>query len=172
MTHYEFQSQMVRLVNQWKHAFSEERTRLIFEAVSDMDLSWFTKLCNHMIGDMRYAPLVKDFREAAYKQRSSLKSQEILDSISTWDNFNEKWEPQCWDCGDSGELECWKLPAKIYRKQFRCPCPKGFQSKLQNIWGTEFESRYELEPWGEPVSAARVDSYKNQWRQILAKWKK
>lgn len=53
-------------------AFSTERTKLIWGAVSQFDAKWFEKVCSEFIGTLRYPPLLPDFQEKASVERERL----------------------------------------------------------------------------------------------------
>ncbi len=86
MTQFEFAQEFARLIETFgARAFPEERNKLIWKQVSDMDIVWFKTLCDRMIGDMRQPPMVPDFREAAYKERQARFSRDIEGASKSWD---------------------------------------------------------------------------------------
>lgn len=86
MLPHEFQGQMKRLEETFTvRAFPANRVELIWKQVSDMDIAWFTHLCDRMVGDMRQPPLVPDFREAAYKERQARFGREVDSASRSWD---------------------------------------------------------------------------------------
>lgn len=85
MTQFEFTHNFTRLINTFgARAFPEERTKLIWKQICDMDTAWFSKLCDRIIGDMRQPPMVPDFREAAYKERQSRFNKEVDNTTREW----------------------------------------------------------------------------------------
>src|SRR5260221_7380531 len=86
MLPFEFEGQMKRMIDVFgKGAYPGERVALIWKQVCDMELPWFARLCDRMIGDMRQAPLVSEFREAAYKERQTKFNRETEDATKRWD---------------------------------------------------------------------------------------
>jgi len=71
MTDYEFKTQMQRLSDAFpSHYSSQQRTKLIFERVKDLDLGWFRKLVDRIIltNDPRF-----NFDEASRGERLARK---------------------------------------------------------------------------------------------------
>ena len=73
MNQSEFQFQITRIMNTFgKTAFTEERVKLIWSSVKELDDDWFLKTCDHFLATMRQAPLPNDFFESAGKERERL----------------------------------------------------------------------------------------------------
>lgn len=170
MTQIEFMGQFRRLIETFgSKAFPEERNRLIWKHLCDMDAGWFERLANNMIGDMRHAPLLKDFREAAVKERSANRNAQMIQNLPTWENFDPTAGPGCYDCGDEGYIETWKLPAKVYSRRFRCICARGGNQPNLALWEPRFGQFYEFEPWGYPTSSNQATAIRRDWRALFAK---
>jgi hypothetical protein len=71
MIHNSFLLQIRRLEKNWPNSFSAERIKIIWEAVKDLEESWFQKLVTDMIANSRSAPLPVEFIDsaAAYKKK-------------------------------------------------------------------------------------------------------
>jgi hypothetical protein len=70
MTDIDFNTQYQRLVKHFgKTAMSEEKAILIWREVREYDASWFGRVIDHMIGNLRQAPIMVDFREWISKER-------------------------------------------------------------------------------------------------------
>lgn len=84
MTFQEFQPGMQRLTKTWERVYSEERVRIIFEAVRDLNSSWWSKTVDGFIGYSRQAPLMPEIMERVSEERERLreiqKRQESADS--------------------------------------------------------------------------------------------
>ena len=66
LSHSDFITQMDRVIEQFGiKAFSQERSRLIFREVQDITVFQFRKICDDFLMGSKWAPLPKDFREAA-----------------------------------------------------------------------------------------------------------
>lgn len=62
MTQEAFKLQMDRLKGVYgERAYPEERLRLVFNAVKKMPDAWMENTANHFIGDLKQAPMLKDF---------------------------------------------------------------------------------------------------------------
>lgn len=70
MTWEFFESEMKRMSENFgKAGYSNERVKLIWREVKDLDDNWFSRLVDSFIGDCRQAPLVPEFRNAASEER-------------------------------------------------------------------------------------------------------
>lgn len=85
MNSIQFTGQFNRLIETYgKKAFPEERNKLIWKQLADMDADWFTRLVDKMIGDLRHAPMLADFRDAANRERKRLFDQEVNEATREW----------------------------------------------------------------------------------------
>lgn len=69
----EFDIQMARITGTFGEGrvYSRERLALIWKAVNDLSAHSFSRIVDHFISNARYAPLPKDFQEAAYAERKN-----------------------------------------------------------------------------------------------------
>lgn len=67
-----FKQQVDRLNAQFNRAFSEEKTALLWREVSEMSDDWMRITVDKFIGDCRYAPMLKEFREEVAVSRERL----------------------------------------------------------------------------------------------------
>ena len=117
-----FANQINRLAKQFSSAFSEERVKLIWREVGQLSDEWFETLVDRFIGDLRQAPLLPDFREAASIERDRLweieKKTQKEHSVELSPTF------RCSYCKDRGVYVC------IHNREralyaFRCHCERG-----------------------------------------------
>ncbi len=70
MMPFEFDAQMNRMKGAFKPAdFTEERLKLIWRGVQDLDLEEFEAIVDNFISSSRHAPLPKDFQDASRAAR-------------------------------------------------------------------------------------------------------
>lgn len=103
-------------------AFGTERGVLIWKAVEDLSEEEFVRVIDHMISSFRYAPLPKDFFEAARAEKSKrLTFHEDLPYVI-----------QCEDCQDCGHIF---ITADDGTATWAyCHCGEGFrQMDIQNL---------------------------------------
>lgn len=73
MTEAQFTTQLNRLAETFgKAAYGTERARLIWFEVKDLDATWFMRSVDELIGTMRQAPLMTEFREKVSIERERL----------------------------------------------------------------------------------------------------
>lgn len=65
MTKEEFNSQTERLKSTWPTSFPDEKIKLIWTAVYQNDVKWFTKVVTDILSNNRQAPLPQEFIHAA-----------------------------------------------------------------------------------------------------------
>lgn len=118
MTDLEFDMAMRRVTETFpnKGAYTEERLKLIFKATRSLPAHAFNRIVDHFVANSRYAPLPKDFLEAAAKERVHLG-----ESIRQWTSpppIACKW------CNDGGVME---VEGKQTRNEYfiRCGCEAG-----------------------------------------------
>jgi len=71
MTLAQFKMEMSRLINCYpKASFPTDRQKLIYQECRELDQITFAKMVDYFIGDFKFAPLLKDFREVRSKLRS------------------------------------------------------------------------------------------------------
>ena len=105
-------------------SYPEERLRSIWRACKDLPDDSFRWIVSTFIDTQKYAPLPKDFKELAYREKVRL-------GIQTKEAETKPFkEANCKECGDSGNLfvvrrenhEPW---AKWERGMMRCYCEVG-----------------------------------------------
>lgn len=79
MNETDFNSQIDRLKGSWPSSFPAEKVKLIWTAVYQLPIKWFTKLVTDMIANNRMAPLPAEFILAANQKTK----QEYFGSIPT-----------------------------------------------------------------------------------------
>lgn len=73
MTSHEFNTQINRLKDCFTdRSYSDERMKVIWREVQDLDGKWFAKVVDRFIGECRQAPLMTEFREEIAKERERL----------------------------------------------------------------------------------------------------
>lgn len=89
-----FRAQISRIVATFgKASFSEERISLIYSCVQGLSADEFTRVTNLVISEHRYAPLPKDFSEAAAKVRKNRVDHGILGISKKLDQIFESGLP-------------------------------------------------------------------------------
>lgn len=89
MTPPEFDIQMRRVLSTFDtKTYSKERLALIWGAVSDLSAHSLSRIVDHLLATSRYAPLPKDFSEAAYAERKSAFDRTVREAASprNWQN--------------------------------------------------------------------------------------
>jgi hypothetical protein len=77
MIENDFKTEINRLVDTYgKTSFGTERLRLIWLEVQDLPGPWFRGVVSGMIGGLRQAPMVPDFRDAAASERERTRQAE------------------------------------------------------------------------------------------------
>lgn len=71
-----FVSQMERLKQQFKQAYSEERMKILWREVQDITDLAFERMVDRFLGECRVPPLVPEFREQVAKDRETAWSYE------------------------------------------------------------------------------------------------
>lgn len=85
MTQFDFARHFDRLIQTFgARAFPEERNKLIWQQLCDMDDDWFGRLVDKMIGDLRQPPMLPDFRDSANRERKRIFDQEVNDVTREW----------------------------------------------------------------------------------------
>jgi hypothetical protein len=85
MLDHEFAEQFDRLSKTYgTRAFPSERVQLIYNAVIGSDYDWFKQLTSQIIGSMRHAPMLPDFRDAALRERKTRFDQEVSRAADKW----------------------------------------------------------------------------------------
>jgi len=88
MTPAEFQVQVGRLSETFgKNAYGSERIALIWKEVSLLSNETFIRIVDRFVGELRQAPLLPDFREAASKEREQLWGQKKQEERVTAKEF-------------------------------------------------------------------------------------
>lgn len=83
MTKEEFATQMDRLRDTFGDAmYSKERVKLMWRELGDFSCEWFERTIDGLIGSMRIAPLIGDFRESALQERERMRERERRDQAS------------------------------------------------------------------------------------------
>jgi hypothetical protein len=79
MTPPEFDVQMNRITATFGEGkvYNRERLALIWKAVNDLTAHSFSRIVDNFIASSRYAPLPKDFQEAAYAERKNSFNREV-----------------------------------------------------------------------------------------------
>lgn len=89
MLDIEFQPQMQRLIEVFgKNNFSSERLKIIFKAISEIDLRSFKFLIDDFISKSRQAPLPHEFVEAVWKLKQRNFNQLTQIAASKWETEN------------------------------------------------------------------------------------
>lgn len=91
MQHHEFMAHFDRLKENWgKNNFSPEKVAIIWKAVRDLEVEWFSRLVDRMVATVRQAPMPVDFMEAAMREKKVAFDHETQLAAERWDsgNFN------------------------------------------------------------------------------------
>lgn len=89
MTRSEFEEQFQRLIKTYgQKDFPPERIKLVWEETNFLVHDRFRKMVDYFIGEFKYAPLLKDFREYVVKLREEIwaktKEQEAKNAKDFW----------------------------------------------------------------------------------------
>ena len=134
MSKEQFDIQIRRLIDCYgDKTFNDQRLMQFFTAVKDLPYLRFVRIVDHIIRNQRYAPLPKDFYEAARGERNAMHSE---NRYTTDSGFNHRYEPDCPLCGDTGELDVVeKGDPNKHTWVIACKCRKGAES----VWHTKHE---------------------------------
>jgi hypothetical protein len=118
MTDEFFRSQLIRVSEQFgAKAITAERSRMIWHVTKDLHEGAFMRIVDHFLASFRYAPLPKDFIEAALRERAGMSQARFQEQSSSR-------EPQCNKCCDAGVFEVsHDMSGKIVF--VRCSCDAG-----------------------------------------------
>lgn len=160
----QFQLQIQRLESAFpgKH-FSGQRVDLIWSAVCFLDIDSFMKIVDNMISSFRFAPLPKDFADAAKEERN--KETKWLSQDER--NKIEATPIKCRQCFDSGIVylknqhgtEVWS----------RCNCELGITNpSLLPIYSPQWPNhklqRFPSEDW-IPKEIGTLENLMNGWNE-------
>lgn len=127
-----FQAQMNRLAETFggQH-YKRERVELIWREIGSFHDSWLTRTIDRFIGELRQAPLVSEFRDAASqereRQRETQKQQE-KESVAR----DYRFSYACDYCKDNGVyVAIHNTEKSLYG--FRCHCVRGEQDPRTQI---------------------------------------
>lgn len=83
----EFDLQMNRITGTFGDGkiYGRERIAAIWRAVSDLTQSSFSRIVDNFIASARYAPLPKDFQEAAYTERRNDFNRDVKGAARSMD---------------------------------------------------------------------------------------
>lgn len=135
MTPIEFDQAMSRLTLSFpQSSYSGERLKLIWEKCSWMTARSFERIVGNFIAGNRYAPLPKDFIDAAIKERQALGERKDMAPPTPI---------ACHWCNDGGVCEVMR---KADGEEFfcRCGCQTGRDSIQQQLpqWSSSMESEF------------------------------
>ena len=125
MTGDHFENQMIRMYDLFgKKSYPQSRTDSIWNACRILPNESFTWMINIFIDSAKTAPLPKEFKELAYREKVRL-GIEIKEPET-----KPMRESLCKDCGDSGNLfvtrkETYEAWAKWPTAVIRCFCEAG-----------------------------------------------
>lgn len=145
MTYREFAEQLERLQNTFSdRAFPDERVKLIWDSVKNLDARDFKKIADVFIADSRQPPMVSDFRA----QASIVQGRNVI-FVDRWDGRPKSSCPYCYGLGvfiAQKESSCglWA---------FRCHCDAGINDPRKAIPHFRTEHRDEGFTW---VSGKRI----------------
>jgi hypothetical protein len=83
----EFDVQMNRITSTFGDGkmYSRERVEAIWKAVSDLSAHSFARIVDNFIASSRYAPLPKEFQEAAYAERKNAFNRDVTGAARAMD---------------------------------------------------------------------------------------
>lgn len=123
-----FDEQMKRLYSTFgEKSFSNERIRLIWNHVSDLPDNNFTRIVNHLLSTQRYAPLPKEFKEAAVAERKAMEGDKHSVPAIMTSNFKGDGSLQkvlagkydgCKNLFEAIELEKFRLKIKSSENEY------------------------------------------------------
>jgi hypothetical protein len=182
MTHPLFQEQMARLRTEFgAKAFTPGREQIIAKACKNLPDANFIRIVDHMLTTQRYAPLPKDFAEAAMRERHHI----------GYDDIDRRELPaipiKCPWCVDGGVVEV--MQKHTGEEYFaRCGCSAGRDSMHQALeqftWtgyrADEFllhkmqgerAKRWKPAKFDAEKAHASLEHMRNVWREKMRKSK-
>ena len=159
----DFRTQMERLEQTFgEKAFNKHRLALIQRTLYGLPFDSLRKIIDHMISSFRYAPLPKDFKEAASKERAALpkpKSDEVR--VMTFDCDT------CLDCG----FNAVRADGKYYFVRCRCDLGRATEFGFIPQWEMEYGRSMDLVPMRDIHGAWIPDgTEENDILQKADKW--
>lgn len=145
MTDFVFKKEMQRMYSLFgEKAYPQERLWSIWKACKDLPDDSFRWIVNTFIDTCKYAPLPKEFKELAYREKVRL-------GIEVKEPETKRFhECSCKDCGDSGNLfvvrkEQFEPWAKWPRGVIRCDCEVGRKRPASQgpIWNQAIGRSYD-----------------------------
>lgn len=105
MTWDQFEGQMARLKSVYtERAYPNERTKLLWSQVSDSDLEHFSKAVDRWIGELKFAPMLIEFREFYHDWMRQTVAERMLEK-----RLAISQDRACKYCGDEGQLLATRL---------------------------------------------------------------
>lgn len=143
MTPDQFKFQMHRLEDTFgAKNFTMERLELIERFCMWMSLGQFSHICDHFISSFRYAPLPKDFKDAAIREKKNSFEKEVLSTELPFSeglpSFLEKQYPGCKTLIEAVEVQV--LKSKV-AKALNGDVPK------EPVWPKEIQIRQQASKW-------------------------
>lgn len=120
MTQQEFQSEMARLVEQFKGSYSQARTELIWREVRDQSPGWWKKAVDTLLGDCRQAPLLPEVRTLVGVERE--KRHQGQNRAQSW---QAPTNAVCRTCSDTGVIRALHKGLGMGPYAFKCNCQAG-----------------------------------------------
>lgn len=145
-------------------AFSADRVRRIYQLIGDLPPEAIAEIVSGFIDNSRYAPLPKDFLEAAkeWKKQYHLKTGQFWGYQS---RQTVQPEIECQRCLDAGLLHI-QVPDGDY-SLCRCDCTAGVQTTSQlPVWSADMASLFVASPlpvkWVKPTSGNIEDQIRDR----------
>jgi len=111
----EFEREIGRMKNSFgEKSYGEERAKLIWKSVKDLNLDTFRKIVNGFISSFKYPPLPVDFANQAWSERKKLPT-------GSFEKAPEN-ETECYDCGNFGFLS---IESNTIKGLVACSCSFG-----------------------------------------------
>jgi hypothetical protein len=119
----EFETEMARLIEQWKGSYSEARQELIAQAVKHMPADWWKRTVDQLLGECRQAPLLPEIRGLIALERERNKV------VAIWDG---KPISSCEFCVGNGVYLCTHKTEPGFWA-FRCHCEAGNRDPRKQV---------------------------------------
>lgn len=127
MNEIQFQYQIRRLQEQFGNQnYSQERIKLIWREVKDIEPFWFEKTVDRFIGECRQAPLLPEFRDAIAVLRETHRPKQSFGPA------NIETVSSCSNCKGNGIFVC-GLKEASGLWAFRCHCSLGERDQRKLI---------------------------------------
>lgn len=137
MTIQEFQHQISRLASAFSgNGFNTERVNMIWKEVNTLPVEAMVNIVDYFIGDYKYAPMVKDFREQASMARERIWTAKKRQPLNTKPNGS------CPLCHGLGRILA-RHRDDFSAYAFKCQCEAGRAERAPYpVWSNEREKEF------------------------------